>query len=338
MASFWRPCRTFQNLTSASKSLVYPWRFCRSKIGAFAACSSKDRIQTLPATVPINLSPRAQNEAQIVTLNEALIESFRSVMAEAIAWWGLPGLAAVTGVCSLILLSGWLRGELHHWLRNHAVADQILAPGILWAGLGGCLAFGLVSLAEQGAHQPTVWQAMAMGFWSAALLLAALIDLRSRLLPDRMTLALALLGLGLAIQGQFVPLDQALLGGVLGYAIPWITNQWARRSGRGHASQTSDSPAIGRGDMALLGGIGVWLGPSGVIWVLLTSSVLLLLGLGVWRLLPTGRVPNTRSGLPGPPGLPMGPAIAACAWLGPVSFVQWPGGFDWVAIVADFAA
>jgi prepilin signal peptidase PulO-like enzyme (type II secretory pathway) len=273
-----------------------------------------------------------------VTLNEALIESSRSVMAEAIAWCGLPGLAAATGACSLILLSGWLRGELRHWLSKPEAADQVLAPRVLWAGLGGGLAFGLVSLAEQGAHQPTVWQTMAMGFWSAALLLAALIDLRSRLLPDRMTLALALLGLGLAIQGQFVALDQALLGGVLGYAVPWLTNQWATRSGRGHASQAADSPAIGRGDMALLGGVGVWLGPSGVIWVLLTSSVLLLLGLGVWRLWQTGRAPRTRSDLPGLPGLPMGPAIAACAWLGPVSLVQWPAGFDWVAIMADFAA
>jgi prepilin signal peptidase PulO-like enzyme (type II secretory pathway) len=273
-----------------------------------------------------------------VTSNEVLIESFRSVMAEAIAWWGLPGLAAATSVCSLILLSSWLRGELHHWLHNPEVADQILAPRILWAGLSGCLAFGLVSLAEQGVHQPTIWQTMAMGFWSSALLLAALIDLRSRLLPDRMTLALALLGLGLAIRGQFVALDQALVGGVLGYAIPWITNLWATRSGRGHASKASDSPAIGRGDMALLGGIGVWLGPSGVIWVLLTSSVLLLLSVGVWRLLPTSQTPKTRSGLPSPRGLPMGPAIASCAWLGPVGLVQWPDGFDWVAIVADFAA
>jgi prepilin signal peptidase PulO-like enzyme (type II secretory pathway) len=273
-----------------------------------------------------------------VTLNEALIEPFRSVMAEAIAWWGLPGLAAATSICSLILLNNWLRGELHHWLENREAADRILAPQALWAGLAGCLAFGLVSLAEQGAHQPSVWQTMAMGFWSAVLLLAALIDLRSRLLPDRMTLTLTLLGLGLAIQGQFVGLEQAIIGGLLGYAIPWATNRWATRSGRAHRSEASDSPAIGRGDMALLGGIGVWLGPSGVIWVLLASSVLLLLGLGVWRLFLIGRAPKTRSGLPGSQGLPMGPAIAACAWLGPVSFVQWPGGLDWVVIVADFAA
>lgn len=273
-----------------------------------------------------------------MTQNEVLIESFRSVVAEAIAWWGLPGWAAGTSVCSLILLSSWLRGELHHWLHNAQLVDRILAPRFFWAGLSGCLAFGLARLAEHAAHQPTIWQVMAMGFWSTALLLAALIDLRSRLLPDRMTLVLALFGLGLAIRGHFVTLDQALIGGVLGYAIPWITNQWATRPGRTPSSQASDSPAIGRGDMALLGGIGIWLGPSGVIWVLLTSSVLLLLCVGVWRLLPTGRAPKTKSDAPGEPGLPMGPAIAVCAWLGPVGFVQWPGGLDWVAIVADFAA
>ena len=276
-----------------------------------------------------------------MTQNEALIDSFRSVIAEAIAWWGLPGLAAVTGFFSLILLGKWQRGELRHWLQNPEAADQVLGSQVLWAGLAGCLAFGLARLAEEGAHQPNVWQTMAMGFWSATLLLAALIDLRSRLLPDRMTLALAVLGLGLAIPGQFVGLDQAILGGLLGYGLPWVTNQWARRSGRRQRSSASDSSAIGRGDMALLGGIGVWLGPSGVIWVLLTSSVLLLFGLAIWRLFLIGRAAKTRSDLPSPPGsagLPMGPAIAACAWLGPASLMQWPSGLDWVAIVADFAA
>ena len=278
-----------------------------------------------------------------MTQNEALIDSFRLGMAEAIAWWGLPGLAALTGFCSLILLGNWLRGELRHWLNNPEAANQILAPQMLWAGIAGCLAFGLTSLAEQGAYRPTVWQTMAMGFWSATLLLAALIDLRSRLLPDRMTLALALLGLGLAIQGQFVALDQALLGGVLGYAMPWITNQWATRSGTSLKSSTPDSAAsdcaaIGRGDMAFLGGIGVWLGPLGVIWVLLTSSLLLLLGLGIWRLFLIGSASKTRPGPAAVPGLPMGPAIAACAWLGPASLMQWPSGLDWVAIVADFVA
>ncbi|MGA1664392.1 MAG: prepilin peptidase [Burkholderiaceae bacterium] len=276
-----------------------------------------------------------------MTPNDTQGEPFRLVVTEVTAavvdGWGLPALAAAAGVCSLIMLSSWLRRELRHWLENPKAADQILAPQVLWACLAGSLAFGLVTVAQQGVHPLTVWQTLAMGFWSASLLLAALIDLRSRLLPDRMTLALALFGLALASQNQFVPLDQALLGGLLGYAIPWATNRWAVRSGRGHGPQAPEPTAIGRGDMALLGGVGVWLGPSGVIWVLLASSVLLLLGLAAWRvlvLLMRRRSPRATSGLP---MLPMGPAIAACAWIGPASLLQWPAGLDWVAIVADFA-
>jgi prepilin signal peptidase PulO-like enzyme (type II secretory pathway) len=277
-----------------------------------------------------------------VTPTDTQGEPFRLVVTEVtatvVAGWGLPALAATAGVCSLIMLGSWLRGELRHWLENPKAADQILVPQVLWACLAGSLAFGLVTLAQRGVHPLTVWQTLAMGFWSASLLLAALIDLRSRLLPDRMTLALALFGLALASQNQFVPLDQALLGGLLGYAIPCATNRWAVRSGRTHGPQAPEPTAIGRGDMALLGGVGVWLGPSGVIWVLLASSVLLLVGLATWRvlvLLMRRRSPRTTSGLP---MLPMGPAIAACAWIGPASLLQWPAGLDWVAIVADFAA
>jgi len=257
---------------------------------------------------------------------EEAIGLIRSAMTQAADGWGLAGLAAFTAAVSLLLLASWLRKELLRWLQDARATQQILAPRVLWAALSGCLGLALEIFAELGPRQPTPWQAMAMGFWSATLLLAALIDLRSRLLPDRMTLTLAILGLGLAGCGQFVRLDQALLGGLLGYAIPWMTNRWATRSGR------MGPAAIGRGDMALLGGIGLWLGASGVIGVLLASSLLLLVTAGVQGLM------NVRRRLSPPDSLPMGPAIAACAWLGPASLVQWPGHMGWLSVVADFSA
>ena len=240
--------------------------------------------------------------------------------------WGLALLAALTAATSLLLLTRWLQKELLYWLQDTRVTHQVRAPRALWATLSGCLGLALETLAELGPHRPTLWQAMAMGAWSATLLLAAVIDLRCRLLPDRMTLTLAMMGFGLAVSAQFVRLDQALLGGLLGYAIPWMTNRWAGRSGR------MESAAIGRGDMALLGGVGLWLGASGVIGVLLASSLLLLVTAGVQGVI------NLRRRLAPPGSLPMGPAIAACAWLGPASLVQWPGHMGWLSIVADFSA
>lgn len=242
--------------------------------------------------------------------------------AVVIEWIGLPGLAALSGLLFLIGLRRWLEPEIRHWLE--APPEVVFAPTRLWALLSALLSLVLVMVAALGSVVPTIWQALAMGVWSASLLLAAVVDLRSRLLPDRMTWLLGLIGLVLAGFGQFISIGEALVGGLLGYAIPWATNHWAIRY-RGVTSV-----AIGRGDMALLAAIGLWLGPTGLAWVLFASSLLLLLAAAVQGLL------SRQS--PGLLGLPMGPAIALCAWLGPACLLLEPTLVDWLAIVADFAA
>ena len=104
------------------------------------------------------------------------------------------------------------------------------------------------------------------------LLLLGLLDLRHLWLPDRLVALLAVSGLafaGLAAGSDPVLMAGPLLGGALGFGILRLTGRlyrgWRGREG------------LGAGDPKLLGAIGLWLGPLGVVETLLGAS---LIGLG----------------------------------------------------------
>jgi leader peptidase (prepilin peptidase)/N-methyltransferase len=143
--------------------------------------------------------------------------------------------------------------------------------------------------------------AMAFGW---LLLLLALLDVRHFWLPARLVAALA------AVGGAFVaarswlaggdpgPLVAATSGAALGFAILAIARIAYRRL-RGREG-------MGGGDPLLLGAIGIWLGPLGVIETLLGAS---LAGIVVAvALLLTGRQVESDT------ALPLGTALAAVAW------------------------
>ena len=101
------------------------------------------------------------------------------------------------------------------------------------------------------------------------LLLLGLLDLRHFWLPDRLVLLLAATGLafaGLAAASDPILIAGPLLGGALGFGLLWITARlyrgWRGREG------------LGAGDPKLLGAIGLWLGPLGVIETLLGASLI----------------------------------------------------------------
>ena len=134
----------------------------------------------------------------------------------------LPLVAAVAAWLGFFLLQRWARPELVYWL-SEAEADQILARPAVWrilAFLAAALEVLVVS-ALQG--PPSLASSLAMGVLTAALLLAAMVDLRCRLLPDRITWLLVGVGLVAALLGLSVPLGEALLGGVIGYCLPWLS-------------------------------------------------------------------------------------------------------------------
>lgn len=144
-----------------------------------------------------------------------------------------------------------------------------------------------------------IW-AMLLG-WQ--LLLLALLDLRHMWLPRQLSALLGATGALFAlVMGYWADdvmiLVQSLVGGVFGFAALWLLGQ-GYQAWRGQEG-------LGGGDPPLLGAIGLWLGPLGVIHTLLVGS---LGGLAVafvlWR---AGQrvTPETM--------LPLGTMLAVAAW------------------------
>ena len=165
----------------------------------------------------------------------------------------------------------------------------------LAAELGGA-AIGAIAM---GLSYFPVW-AMLLG-WQ--LLLLAMLDLRHMWLPRQLSALLAATGALFALIMAYWANDvsilvQSMAGGVFGFAALWLLGQgylmWRGQEG------------LGGGDPPLLGAIGLWLGPLGVIHTLLVAS---LAGLAVaavlWR---AGREvrPDTM--------LPLGTLMALAAW------------------------
>jgi leader peptidase (prepilin peptidase)/N-methyltransferase len=101
---------------------------------------------------------------------------------------------------------------------------------------------------------------------SAILLVLALVDAATLLLPDALTFPLLWLGLACAWMRGPLFLHQSVAGVIAGYAFLW-TLFWLywcvrRREGMGH------------GDFKLLAALGAWVGPERLSYVLLTACLL----------------------------------------------------------------
>lgn len=115
----------------------------------------------------------------------------------------------------------------------------------------------------------------AIILFNIALVTLGWIDVRTGLLPDRLTLALLWLGLLINLEGALTPLPDAVLGAVAGYLWLWITFQiYFRITGKA---------GIGHGDFKLLAALGAWLGWMALPWVLLLASVSALFVAGVMK-------------------------------------------------------
>jgi len=126
------------------------------------------------------------------------------------------------------------------------------------------------------------------------LLALAVIDLRTFLLPDQLTLSLLWLGLLLNLNGLFVPLNDAVLGAVFGYVSLWSV-YWLFRLVTG-------KEGMGFGDFKLLAAVGAWLGWQVLPGVILLSSLVgALVGIGLMLFKQHGREQP----------IPFGPYLAA---------------------------
>ncbi|WP_299452988.1 A24 family peptidase [uncultured Pigmentiphaga sp.] len=209
---------------------------------------------------------------------------------------------------------------------KHPIAWRHNVPVFSWLVLRGrcahCRApisvqYPLVELAAAGlfaaclARFGVSWAALAaMGFCAACLALAV-IDLRTSLLPDALTLPLLWAGLFVNLWGLFAPLSHAVIGAMAGYGVLWAV-YWIFRLATG-------KEGMGYGDFKLLAAIGAWLGWLSLPLVMVAASLVGIVVAGGLLLL--GRI---RRGQP----LPFGPYLAAAGVAGLL------GGDAWAKLLA----
>jgi general secretion pathway protein O len=111
---------------------------------------------------------------------------------------------------------------------------------------------------------------LLIGSWIflSMLLVLAIIDYRTYLLPDILTLPLLWLGLLFNLPEGYISLEQAVVGAISGYLCLWCL-YWAFRFVTG-------KEALGYGDFKLLAALGAWMG-----WQALPQIILLAAGSGL---------------------------------------------------------
>jgi len=142
------------------------------------------------------------------------------------------------------------------------------------------------------------WRGFGAVLFTCFLVALAGIDLRTRLLPDQLTLPLLWLGLIAAIENLYIGQKAALLGVMAGYfslwSVYWVFKQVTGKEGMGH------------GDFKLLAAIGAWVGLKGILPTILLSSIVGAIIGSAW-LAAKGRDRATP--------IPFGPYLAIAGWI-----------------------
>jgi prepilin signal peptidase PulO-like enzyme (type II secretory pathway) len=125
----------------------------------------------------------------------------------------------------------------------------------------------------------------------------AMIDVRTRTLPDMITAPLLVVGVTVNAFHVFTGIAGAIEGAAVGFGLLWGANHLYRSCRNKHA--------IGVGDMKLAAAAGAWLGVAGIWQALAIASVCMF----AW-----GLATRIRAGVSAQGAVPFGPVISfACA-------------------------
>lgn len=142
------------------------------------------------------------------------------------------------------------------------------------------------------------WQLAAALVFTYAMICLSLIDFDTQLLLDSITLPIIWLGLLLNTKQLFVPLEDAVLGAVLGYlslwSVFWIYKFFTGKEGMGY------------GDFKLMALFGAWMGWQFIPLIILLSSVSGAVLATLYLLLTKGDHNK---------GIPFGPYLAVAGWI-----------------------
>jgi len=142
------------------------------------------------------------------------------------------------------------------------------------------------------------WQGFGAVLLSCFLVALSGIDLRTQLLPDQLTLPLMWLGLIASLDNLYMPAKPALLGAIVGYGSLWVV-WWVFK-------QLTGKEGMGHGDFKLLAALGAWVGLSGILPIILLSSIVGAVIGSIWLAM-KGRDRATP--------IPFGPYLAIAGWI-----------------------
>jgi len=131
-----------------------------------------------------------------------------------------------------------------------------------------------------------------------ALISLTLIDAKTQLLPDNITLPLLWLGLLLNAYDVFTDLQSAVFGAALGYLILWSVYQLFKL--------VTGKEGMGYGDFKLLAALGAWMGWEMLPQIILLSSLVGAI-IGIAMIILTRHDKN----IP----IPFGPYLAIAGWI-----------------------
>ncbi|WFM73028.1 A24 family peptidase [Halomonas sp. CKK8] len=187
-----------------------------------------------------------------------------------------------------IPLLGWFKRRGHCASCHTRISPQY--PLVELAG-------GVLAVAVLALFGPTLEALFILGA-CLALLAMAVIDLRTQLLPDLLTLPLLWAGLLYQLHFQPLLLPSAVIGAMAGYLVLW-SFYWLFKLVTG-------KEGMGYGDFKLLAALGAWLG-----WQYLPLVLILSAGAGaVVGILIQLAIPRLR-GAP----LPFGPWLVMAGWI-----------------------
>ena len=212
-------------------------------------------------------------------------------------------------------------GHVLRWYENIPVASYLFLRGkCAVCGMRYGVRYPIVEAATGALFFFCVWRwglspiALAWCGFSAALLVLALIDWDTTLLPDDITLPLLWAGLIVAALqwNPAVNLNTALWGAVAGYLSLWGV-YWAFKLVTG-------KEGMGYGDFKLFAALGAWFGwPALVPMILMASVIGAIIGLAM----------KFSSGLRAGGYVPFGPFLAGAGFtslvFGPQSILQFVG-------------
>lgn len=143
------------------------------------------------------------------------------------------------------------------------------------------------------------WQVLAALVFTWTLITLALIDAKTMLLPDNLTLPLMWLGIAVNYNELFVSLQSSVLGAMIGYMSLWTLFQVFRL--------VTGKEGMGYGDFKILAAIGAWGG-----WQILPFTVFFasLLGAVIGILMMT--IQKQKESQP----IPFGPWLALAGFIG----------------------